>query len=419
MRLGRYIMINKCSFCDCNLENPFLSLGSMELAGAFKKNQYIIQRKYPLDLTFCTNCFGVEVVEKISPEELFHDYFYFSSTIKTLVEHFEKYANSLSKKLDIIPKNTSVCEIGCNDGVLLKPLLKCGYNKVIGVDPARNVISEIKIDGLILYNDFFSEDFTSRLIAEHGYMDIILANNVFAHINNISSSIRAVKNLLSENGSFIFEVHYLLDLLETDQFDMIYHEHVYYYSVTACVKILSLYGLHVYDVEKLENHGGSLRVYAAHNSNFAKAGQSAELMKLLENEEEYGLKSRDRYIEFGSKVVAWREQFLNCLQHLKSNGAKIFGYGASGRANTLLQYCDLDFKTIEVMLDDNSAKQGHFTPGSNIPIKDPSYIIKDRPDVIVIFAWTFTKEITQRLKSLGSDCQLIVPLPVIQQLDEY
>ena len=311
------MLIHKCSFCSNKLDDPFLSLGSMELAGAFKRNPNIIQRKYPLELTFCSNCFGVEVVEKISPKELFHDYFYFSSTINTLVEHFEEYANSLSKKLDIIPENTSVLEIGCNDGVFLKPLLDCGYKKIIGVDPATNVIMKINTDDLILYNDFFSEEFAARIVAEHGPMDIILANNVFAHINNISGAIKAVKNLLSEKGSFIFEVHYLIDLLKTDQFDMIYHEHVYYYSVTACVEILSLYGLHVYDVDKLDNHGGSIRVYASHDSNSARADQSATLIKLLESEQEYGLKSKDRYIEFGSKVLAWREQFLNYLQELK------------------------------------------------------------------------------------------------------
>lgn len=412
-------MINKCSFCSNNLDDPFLSLGFMELAGAFKRSPNIIQRKYPLELSFCPNCFGVEVLEKISPKELFHDYYYFSSTINTLVEHFEVYANSVSKKLDVIPENTSILEIGCNDGVFLKPLLNCGYKKIIGVDPATNVITQINTDGLILYNDFFSEELVDKIISEHGSMDIILANNVFAHINNISGAIKAVKNLLSENGSFIFEVHYLMDLLETDQFDMIYHEHVYYYSVTACVKILSLYGLHVYDVDKLDNHGGSIRVYASHDSNSEKAGQSATLINLLEIEEEYGLQSKDRYTEFGSKVLAWREHFLNYLQQFKNDGAKIYGYGASGRANTLLQFSGLDFNTIKVMLDDNPAKQGHFTPGSNIPIKDPSYILKDGPDVIVIFAWTFAREISQRLKSLGSDCQLVVPLPVTQQLDEY
>ena len=281
------------------------------------------------------------------------------------------------------------------------------------------MITKINADGLILYNDFFSEEFAAKIIAEHGSMDIILANNVFAHINNISGAIKAVKNLLSENGSFIFEVHYLMDLLETDQFDMIYHEHVYYYSVTACVKILSLYGLHVYDVAKLDNHGGSIRVYVSHDSNLAKAGQSATLINLLEIEEEYGLQSKDRYTEFGSKVLAWREHFLNCLHQFKKNGAKIYGYGASGRANTLLQFSGLDFHTIEFMLDDNPAKQGHFTPGSNIPIKDPNYILQDCPDVIVIFAWTFAKEISQRLKLLGYHRQLIVPLPVTQVLDEY
>lgn len=406
----------KCSFCGFPSGRPFLSLGSMELAGAFKKRANDIQQSFPLELTFCENCYGVEVLEKIDPTLLFSDYFYFSSKIGTLINHFEDYARTLGDRLLIEPGNTSVLEIGCNDGILLKPLLENGYRTVIGVDPAKNVISQIDLDDIILYPEFFSEELASKILNEHGPLDIVVANNVFAHINYISGAIKGVKRILSETGTFIFEVHSLKELLAKQQFDMIYHEHVYYYSALSCVKIFSLYDLCVYDVENIGSHGGSLRVFVTHPQNMKNINSTGNLSKILKEESFFGLDNYKTFLNYGSAVASWREKFSSKLAEFKASGKRIFGYGASGRANTLLQYCGIDHKTIDVMLDDNPAKHGHFTPGSNIPIKDPSYLKTVSADVIVIFAWTFSDEITRRLKALDVKAELLVPLPEIRSL---
>ena len=276
------------------------------------------------------------------------------------------------------------------------------------------VVSKIDIRGVTLYAEFFSLKFVNEVLRDHGPMDVVLANNVFAHINDIRDAIRAVKKILSKNGTFVFEVHSLLQLLEQDQFDMIYHEHVYYYSVTACVKIFSLFGLSVYDAEEIGNHGGSIRIFVSHSQNVNRSRPSEKLEKLVEKEKTHGLTRYQTYLNYGAKVKAWRETFLTQLSNLKKEGKIIFGYGASGRANTLMQYCGLDDSIISVMLDDNPAKHNYFTPGSCIQIKDPNYAIKEQPDVIVIFAWTFRDEITERLRNLGIKSQLLVPLPEVK-----
>ena len=228
-----------CSFCGSDNMSLVIDFGDVALAGAFlKTEQFREEKKYKLQIFFCKNCYLLQIVNKIPPEILFKNYFYFSSAIGTLKEHFKEYAEEVTKRF-LIPDKATVVEIGCNDGVLLNPFSKNGVRTVIGVDPSENVVKSISNPDIIVVNDFFSENVAQKILDKYGSADLIAANNVYAHISDIHDITSGVEKLLSKDGVFIFEVHYIANLIEEIQYDMIYHEHLYYYSFIALEKFFS------------------------------------------------------------------------------------------------------------------------------------------------------------------------------------
>jgi methylation protein EvaC len=400
--------VTACSFCHSEKLDEILKFGDVALAGAFlKKSQIQYEKKYPLTLLFCNSCNAVQVKERIDPSTLFNNYFYFSSAIDTLNNHFSEYALEIK---EIINTDSQILEIGCNDGVLLKPLYKVGFKNLFGIDPAQNVISKINIP-VTLINDFFSYQVSNKIKEEYGPFKLILANNVFAHINNINDLTEGIYNLLDDDGIFIFEVHYLHSLLDNFQFDFIYHEHIYYYSILALKNHFNKNKMEIFDIKKIKTHSGSVRVYVSKKNN-VKFKIKPEVSKIINEELSLKYNSSDTFINYFKDIIFYCKKLNKKLISLKKSNKVIYGYGASGRANTILQLSNIDNKLLDCIIDDNPEKHNYLTPGTHIPIKSRHFIKTNKPDYILVLAWSFYKEIKMRnIDYFNSGGMFIIPFP--------
>lgn len=410
----------KCAFCGSSDILVVTDFGNMGLAGGFlSKKELNNETLYPMNLGFCGDCYAVQIVDKIDPDTMFRKgYFYFSSSIGTLREHFKNYAYEIVDRFVSSPESTTILEFGCNDGVLLSPLADLNIGTLIGVDPASNVVKNIDDERIVTIDSYFDEKCADKVVNEFGYVDLILANNVFAHVNDINALTRAIDKALTPDGVFVFEVHYLGKIIDEMQYDMIYHEHIYYYSLLAVENHFSRYGMIVFDIKKVANHGGSIRFHICRDN--SKLSFRSDRVKDLRNDElAKGFNNISLFQEFGKKINQQRLDLLDLLRGIKSEGKSIAGYGASGRANTMLQFCGINDSLIDYMVDDAPAKAGFFTPGSHLEIKSKIPLAGDeRPDYVVIFAWTFLKEISNRnMDYLQSGGKFIVPLPEVKIMD--
>lgn len=374
-----------CAFCYSEIL-PVHDFGSVALAGGFlKPEQFADEKVYPLNLCYCPNCHAVQLAEHVEPDVMFREYFYFSSSNETIRSHFREYATDVIERFH--PK--SVIEIGCNDGVLLTPLRESGV-RVIGVDPSSTVPK-----GPDIVNDYFTPEIARKL----GRMDVVIANNVFAHISDINTATMAVSEAMKDDGVFIMEAHYLGDMINDLQYDWIYHEHIYYYSLLSLEAHFRRHGLRVFDVKHVPTHGGSMRYYICKDSR----EESPEVAALREREKREGLDRYSTYQHFSKRILQHREDMRRLI-----NG-KVVGYGASGRANAIIQYCGLD---VSYIVDDAPAKHGYSTPGTHVPIYSRDSLEYDIPDSVVVFAWSYLDEIKSKC-----DLPMIVPFPVPRNLE--
>ena len=406
---------DKCAFCDS--EDLFLikDFGKMALAGGFlDKKSFESEPKFQMRMSFCKQCFAVQIIDSIDPNIMFKDYFYFSSSIKTLQNHFKEYAREISERF-LNPKQASVLEFGCNDGVLLRPLADEKINTVIGVDPAENVISTIKDNRIETFCDYFNESTAQRIENEFGKMDVVMANNAYAHISDIQGTTKAVKNILKKDGIFIFEVHYLGEVIDHLQYDMVYHEHIYYYSLLSAIEHFKRYEMKVFDIKKIPIHGGSIRFYVCNEDSIYANEFSDELKKLHNEEIAKKYNNFETYERFSDEISKTKKDLMNLLKKLKREGKTIAGYGASGRANTMIQFCEITHEHLDYMIDDAPAKIGFYTPGSHFEIKSKEILISaEAPDYVLIFAWTFFDEIKNKnLSYYENGGKFIIPLPYV------
>ena len=404
-----------CAFCDSTKMSEIMDFGKVALAGAFlMPDQFAEEKTFPLRLYFCHDCYAVQVIDKIPADVLFHNYFYFSSSIGTLCDHFQSYAAEVTSRF-LTPETATVLEFGCNDGVLLRPLADQGIRTIIGVDPAANVVATIDDPRVTVVNDFFSEDVARRVVAVHGKVDMIMANNVYAHIPDIQGTTRAVAEALHDDGVFVFEVHYLGKVINEMQYDMVYHEHLYYYSLLSAKNHFERYGMMVFDIKPTPVHAGSMRFYVCKKGSKHSTAVS-DAVKTLEAEERInGFDRYETFQRYSAMVAEHKVQLLALLSKLRKQGCTIAGYGASGRANTMIQYCGIGHEHLDYMIDDAPAKAGFYTPGSHLEIH-PSAVLdqEPRPDYLLIFAWSFFEEISKR-NSIYVDKggRMILPLPDI------
>lgn len=404
-----------CALCNGRRLKLVVDLGEVALAGAFlRPEQFADEMTFPLRLHFCEDCYGVQVTDVIPANLMFENYFYFSSSIETLRKHFQEYAAEVINRF-VSPTEATVLEFGCNDGVLLRPLADQGIRNVIGVDPAANVVATINDPRVRVINDYFTESVARRIVSEVGKVDVIMANNVYAHIPDIQGATRAVAQALQPDGVFIFEVHYLGKIISELQYDMIYHEHLYYHSLLSLTNHLSRYGMIVFDIKPIPIHAGSIRFYACKRGSKYASQVSPAVRELEAEERANGFDRYETFQRFSNTMAAHRKELVGLLTDLRRRGHRVAGYGASGRANTMIQYCGISHDHLEYMIDDAPAKIGLYTPKSHFRIY-PSSILADEnsPEYLLIFAWSFLDEIQQKNKKyLAEGGRMIVPLPEI------
>lgn len=411
--LEKYVTYDVCRFCFSKKIYSVINLGYIPLAGGFLKSKKFFNKEkfYPLELYFCTNCYLLQTNTVINKDTLFRDYFYFSSKIKTLTNHFYEFSNEL-KNLFPDTKKRFVVEIGCNDGALIRSMEEKGF-KALGIDPASNVVKPLIKKGVPIINDYFTEELAKKIVKKYKKADAIVSFNTLAHIENMHDVILGVKNLLKKNGILIFGVHYLGSLLKKNQYDMIYHEHQYYYSLLTLTKFLSLYNMEVYDVKKTRIHGGSA-IFFVQNKSGGRHKTSKKVKETIRKEKRGGFDKIETYTRFSKRINRSKTTLLTLLDSLKKRNKKLIGYGASGRATIMMNYCGIDGKILDYVVDDSPIKHNLLTPGNHLKIKSSDHIYKDRPDYILLFAWSFLKEIKKRhnfyFKQGG---KFIVPLPTI------
>ena len=408
----------KCSFCNSSSMSLVMDFGEVALAGGFlSQSEFSSEVKYPLRLYFCYDCFAVQVVDKVEAEVLFRDYFYFSSSIKTLRDHFTEYAKYVTSRF-LNPETSSVLEFGCNDGVLLRPLADQMLKRVIGVDPATNIVSTINDSRITVINDFFGRSVANDVVAKYGHVDMVIANNVYAHIPDIQGVTDAIYDVLTDDGVFIFEVHYLGNVIDGLQYDMIYHEHLYYYSLLSAIKHFERHKMKVFDIALVPTHAGSIRFYVCKIGGKYEHQISDAVFNLQKEELQKGYHLPQTFTRFALDVASQKKDLMDLIMGLKQEGKTISGYGASGRANTMIQYCGINQDHLDYMIDDAPAKTGFFTPGSHFKIFTSDLLSHPNPpEYLLIFAWSFLEEITKRNKSyLDSGRQFIVPLPQVKIL---
>jgi len=409
----------KCRFCLTDKILTVIDFGVVPLAGGFLKKDstekdFENEKLYPLRIAFCPQCYLLQVVDIIDSKILYKDYFYFSSTISTLVNHFQNYAAELKKLYPDAEKRTIV-EIGCNDGIFLKPLKKQGFN-VVGIDLAENVVKPLIKERFDVVIDYFGKKSALKIKKRLGKVDVIVTSNSFAHIDDMHDVLKGIKILLKDGGVLLIEVHYLGTLIKEVQYDMMYHDHESYYSLLALENFFKLYDMEVYDVKPISIHAGSMRFYVQ-NKIKGKHKISKHVMALRKKEKQMGLHRLKTYTNFYKYILKTKKDLLKLLINLKKSNKVIAGYGASGRSTSMMSFCRINNKLLDYIIDDSPAKQGAYTPGNHLKIVS-SAILDDetkKPDYCLLFAWSFLKEISER-KSLylKKEGKFIVPLPAVK-----
>lgn len=407
--VGEYKHFELCRFCGSNNIQMVIDLGFMPLAGGFIKNikQKNEEKVYPLQLTFCSDCFLLQANSSINPDTLFKYYFYFSSSMKTLVEHFENIASDLPKILPN-PNDKFVVEIGANDGAFITALQKNGY-KALGIDPAANIVKSAIRKGIPILNDYFTESLARRIVKKYGRADSIYSFHSMAHIENMHDVLRGIKKLLKKDGFLAMEVHYLGDLIREIQYDMIYHEHQFYYSLLSLSNFFKQYDMEIFDVKYFNVRGGSIMFFVQNKGGGRRVDKSVK--DLLKQEKKQKLDMANTYIGFSKKISRRKKQLILLLNKLKKDNNKVVGYGASGRGTIIANYSGLT-NYLDYIVDDAKAKQGSLLPGTHHEIFPSNKMIQDNVDFAVLFAWPFLKEVKARNKNFRG--KFIIPLPNVK-----
>ena len=400
-----------CRVCTGRDLVPVLSLAPTAPANAFLVKQDLEKPEpfFPLDLHFCRACSFVQLRDVVSPDLLFRNYIYVSSTSPSFVAHFEELAEVISKRFSF-PKNALVVDIGSNDGILLKPFKKLGF-RVLGIDPAEKIAREATAEGIETIPEFFTPALAKIISEKHSKATFVTATSAFPHIDDLDAIVEGVRTLLAPDGIFMIEAYYLGDLILKNLFDTIYHEHLSYFTVRTAIALFKRLGMEVFDVEKTDTHGGSLRIFAQVEGG-PRTIQRAHIEKFLKEETKNKLHEPLTYQNFSHKIQENKEALTELLSDLKKKGKTIVGYGAPAKGTTLLTHFGIGRETLDYVVDDSHWKQGLYMPGNHIPVFSSAKLTEKNPDYILILAWNFAEPIMNKLASFkAGGGKFIIPVP--------
>ncbi len=401
--------ITECRTCQSKNLHLYLPLGDQALANSFLTKEQLedVEATYPLEVFYCGDCFHSQLGYTVDPDEMFRNYLWVSGTSDEIPVHFEKYADEVYERF--MKDGDLVVEAASNDGTLLKAFKKYDV-RILGVDPARN-IAEIaeKENGVPTMAEYFNVENAKKIVEEHGHAAAVIANNVFAHVDDLGGFTDAAYTILKDDGIFTIESPHALDFLKKNEFDTVYHEHISYLSLTALAPFFERHKMRLFDVQQTAVHGGSIRMYVSKDMS---KPISESLKDLLQQEEDAGVSDPATYEQFGKNIAELKTEIVDMLTKLKKEGKTIAGYGASAKGQTLLQYCGIGTDILEYVADKAPLKQGRYTPGTHIPIVHTDAIKKNPTDYLFILAWNFADEImSQQADYAGGGGQFIVPVP--------
>lgn len=401
-----------CRLCESSRLTSVVDLGATPPCESFLSEDRLNlpESTYPLHLRVCADCLLLQIPALITPEETFTEYAYFSSYSESWMRHAREFTGAAVTRLGLGP-DSFVVEVASNDGYLLRNVVAADI-RCLGIEPSANVGAAARTAGVPTLTEFLTEDSARRVRAEYGAADLVVANNVYAHIPDLRGFTRALRTLVAEDGWISIEVHHALNLVRHAQFDTIYHEHFQYYTLASAQRALATAGLAVADVETLPTHGGSLRIWARPE---AVAEPSPRVSELLAIEADTGLHAVEGYRSLRERAERVRQDLLRFLLDQKAAGRRVVGYGAPGKGNTLLNYCGIRPDLLEYTVDRNPYKHGRYTPGTRIPIHPPERIDTDRPDFVLVLPWNLETELTAQLRHITEwGGQLVFPLPAVR-----
>ena len=392
-----------------------LDLGTQPPANSFitQNELHSSESKFPLRLFWCHDCFLVQLLDIVDKEYLFKNYLYMTSASKPIVEHFIQYANEIYEEFLQNENCPFVVEIGSNDGSLLAEFKKLGAS-ILGIEPATNLSNQANQSEINTRNTFFSSKVGKEIVQSRN-ASIVVANNVIGHVEDLQDLMEGIRILIGQKGIFIFEVPYLMDLIRKLEFDTIYHEHLSYFSLLPILNLVNQYGLEVFDIKKQSVHGGTIRVFISTKNNFIVKDS---VKNFLEDEYRFGLDNIEIYTSFSLQVAEFKRKLKTELETIKNQKKSIFGYGAPAKGNVLLNYCEIDGRLIDFVIDTTLLKQGKYTPGTHIPIF-PSEMISEKGDgdIALLLAWNYECEILKKEKQFrdkGGKFLIPIPTPILK-----
>ena len=408
--------MSKCRFCNTKLRHTFSDLGFSPPSNSFlnKVDLLIPEKYYPLKVQVCENCYLVQINEFAKHDEIFNDnYAYFSSFSSSWLKHAKEYTEMMTEKLGL-NSSSLVIEIASNDGYLLQYFNKNNI-PVLGIEPTANTAQVAIKKGINTKIDFFGKKLAKEIANDYN-ADLILGNNVLAHVPDINDFVSGLQYVLKPDGIITFEFPHLLELIKFTQFDTIYHEHYSYLSLLFINKLFEKHNLKVFDVEQLKTHGGSLRIYAKHND-CELYPQTERSLQILDLELEYGLDQMETYEKFQVLSESLKDNFIEFLIDAKKNNKKVVGYGAAAKGNTFINFSGIKKDLISYVVDKSDFKQGKYLPGSHIPVKNEASIKTDKPDFVVILPWNLKEEIISQLSYVKDwDGKFVVSIPELMIL---
>ena len=402
----------QCRHCRHTLEHVFLDLGVTAPSNAYLSMADLLlpEPAYPLKVFICEKCWLAQTQDFTRADELFRaDYAYFSSVSQGWVDHARRYSQDITTRLNL-NKNSFVIEVACNDGYLLKNFVSSGIS-CLGIEPTAATAQAARALGIEVEEEFFGEEYARTIDRK---ADLIIGNNVYAHVPDINDFTRGLAAALKPSGTITLEFPHVLELIAHTQFDTVYHEHFSYLSLYTVSRIFVAAGLRVLDVEHLPTHGGSLRVYGCHESDARPTSQAVE--NCLQREEQAGLRDLETYLAFQAKANRVKNNFIAFLQEQKQQGRKVAGYGAAAKGNTLINYAGIKSDLLPYVCDAAPSKQGKFLPGSHIPVLPPSAIAERKPDVIIILPWNIADEVKHALAHARAwNAQFVTVIPDLRR----